>query len=363
MTPRLLYLVDGDGNNDHELDGDDLVIPDKPPLSDRPAQLHSSNIPKSTSTLPKVQTFECPPRSSRSRSPQKVSALGSSLPSVPAVETGQLPLEANIASYNLPKLRKSPLKEQLRKDELESKSQDNLNKLDMVRSHPHYQQLQRDLEEESSHRKQLENELSERETLLAEILSKSESDLVEKNRELDEVRKGWRKLAGELNKIRAQGQGFYQVTDAYLIEKTNSLRYSVRNFAIQYFDGKMKHSVEIEYGDFVKRYIEPTTPLHPKAYLDLSISPTMCSSLIQGIIWRVLTGDVFNQFRWAGKVAEDVWHLHQTLSQSKLSSTSVSLLQSSQCWKKMPRFRSALEWSFLFLGNILELDQTKETVC
>ncbi len=51
-----------------------------------------------------------------------------------------------------------------------------------------------------------------------------------KDQELAKVRRAWRQASSELNKVLAQSQGFYHVTDTDLIQKATQLRYNIRNF-------------------------------------------------------------------------------------------------------------------------------------
>ncbi|KAH8647091.1 hypothetical protein BGZ60DRAFT_535442 [Tricladium varicosporioides] len=180
--------------------------------------------------------------------------------------------------------------------------------------------IQRDVEQEGQGREskqesnelklailQLENERRECERLEMLLTSKNaelegerqkyesreldwEEKYTELEKERDEVRKGWRKAAKELNKISVQGQGFYQVTDQFLIDKTSVLRYSIRNFAIQYFDGEMKQGVKLRPTEYFEAFIKPLTQ---PVYEELILSPTRCSSFVQSILWRVLTEEVF----------------------------------------------------------------------
>lgn len=167
----------------------------------------------------------------------------------------------------------------------EHKHKDESDDLSIILSHPRYLQLQSDLEDARLKCKKLDDDLFEKSAELA----KRESELTERESELAEARKGWRKVAGELNKIRTKGQGFYQVTDQYLIDKTNTLRYSIRNFAIQYFEGETKGEVQIKATRFFELYIQPTTP-GSTAYQEFFRSPKRCPSLIREFCGESSTG-------------------------------------------------------------------------
>ncbi|KAL3455941.1 hypothetical protein BJX64DRAFT_294551 [Aspergillus heterothallicus] len=162
----------------------------------------------------------------------------------------------------------------------------------------------------------LETELSNRPTpeILQELQRTLDTETTDRQRlqtenarkaaDLDVLRKRWKAAARELDKARSQNQGFYQVTDNYLIDLTQQLRYNIRNFAIQYFGGELKNgkpTLESKpaYWD---KYMAPTTP----GSLDcevLIMSSERRPSVVQAFLWRFLAGHIFDQFRWAAENA------------------------------------------------------------
>ncbi|KUJ09098.1 uncharacterized protein LY89DRAFT_724623 [Mollisia scopiformis] len=132
------------------------------------------------------------------------------------------------------------------------------------------QQLQADLAGERNRISQLEQELA-----------------TSKVREAD-VRKVWRRAANELDRIRVQKQSFPVITDDYLIEKE-------------------------------------TTP-GSDCYKWLLRRQDSCSKVAQAVIWRVLVGEIFNQFQWAGNAAEQMRDMCKVLkpkpSMSDIDATS-----------------------------------------
>ncbi|KAL4807450.1 hypothetical protein BDV18DRAFT_158668 [Aspergillus unguis] len=135
-------------------------------------------------------------------------------------------------------------------------------------------------------------------SLQAEIAQKeqAEAEIRQKNEELDALRKRWKQTARELDKVRSQSQAFYQVTDNHLVDGATRLRYNVRNFAIQYFDGEAE----------VVRLVVESPRLWDKyvRVLGSDVERLLCErrpSVIQAIIWRFLVGQVFDNFRWAGQ--------------------------------------------------------------
>lgn len=130
----------------------------------------------------------------------------------------------------------------------------------------------------------------------------AQQDVHRKNNELDVLRKRWKQAARELDKARSNNQGFYQVTDNYLIELASRLRYNIRNFSIQYFGGDLKGKPKV--GDKPKcwdAYMAPTTPgsLDCETFL---LSSERRPGVIQGFIWQFLVGEVFDHFRWAAEL-------------------------------------------------------------
>ncbi|KAL2826691.1 hypothetical protein BDW59DRAFT_160883 [Aspergillus cavernicola] len=137
---------------------------------------------------------------------------------------------------------------------------------------------------------------------------RAQQDIRQKNSELDVLRKRWKQAARELDKSRSQSQGFYQVTDNYLIELTTRLRYNIRNFAIQYFGGELKGKPKV--GDKPKcwdPYMATTTPgnLDCEAFLLSERRP----NAIQAFLWRFIVYQIFDNFRWAGENGITLRHL------------------------------------------------------
>ncbi|KAL6232784.1 hypothetical protein BDW75DRAFT_232501 [Aspergillus navahoensis] len=130
---------------------------------------------------------------------------------------------------------------------------------------------------------------------------RAQQELRQKNSELDVLRKRWKQAARELDRARSQSQGFYQVTDNYLIELTTRLRYNIKNFALQYFDGELKRPrPRFDKPKIWDKYMQATTP-EPLDCEILLLSERRPSA-VQAFIWRFLVGEVFDHFRWAGEL-------------------------------------------------------------
>lgn len=199
-------------------------------------------------------------------------------------------LADTVPSHNIPSQDFSKLYKQERDRRM--KCEQDLEALRLnTRPSKDFQELQKSLEEERGIREMAEKELSQR------------------NIEVEDIRKRWKQVARELDKFRAQGQGFYQVTDHYLIDLATRLRYNIRSFAIQYFGGELHRNVRMERTDFWDRYMTDATPDY-EAYL---ASPGRRPSIIQSFLWKVLEGQIFGRFLWAGRASKHVRNLCQLL--------------------------------------------------
>ncbi|KAM0212488.1 hypothetical protein ACHAQD_009789 [Fusarium lateritium] len=120
----------------------------------------------------------------------------------------------------------------------------------------------------------------------------------EKDEDAAKFRKLWKNTGRELNKFRANGQGFYQVTDEYLIELINHLRFIIRDFSIQYFDGRCLRTNTITY--YKTHYAHHLKGIGSERSYYIT-SPTSCYQLVQAFVWRVVVKEVFNKFEWVGR--------------------------------------------------------------
>ena len=131
-------------------------------------------------------------------------------------------------------------------------------------------------------------------------LETSQNQLRETEKELEEVREHWQRAAADLNKLRILGQGFYQVTDGYLIDLTVRLRHLIRDFAIQYFDDALPSTAKVIETEYFKRYLRHISPKAKDQgpYLD---SLRHHPKVVQAFLWRLLAGEVFSGFHWTGR--------------------------------------------------------------
>ncbi|KAI8713423.1 hypothetical protein NCS52_01287000 [Fusarium sp. LHS14.1] len=141
---------------------------------------------------------------------------------------------------------------------------------------------------------------------------KLKRELEEKEKEVTERTRMWKKAATELNKLRAQS--FYQITDEYLVGLIVKLRYSIRNFSLQYFEGTSPPKISL----FAQlpNYLNHASAIIPGKEEEIysGVHSKRDYQIIQALIWRVLVAEVFNKFTWVGgKTSESFKHLHTKL--------------------------------------------------
>ncbi|KAF9777766.1 hypothetical protein IL306_004334 [Fusarium sp. DS 682] len=118
-------------------------------------------------------------------------------------------------------------------------------------------------------------------------------DVIKKDQDVTKFRKLWKKAAMEHDKFRASGQGFYQITDEYLVELINHLRLDIRDLSIQYFDGiVLKGDRFFTYRPSYIKHLERTTS-ERDGFLRFIKSPTRSHEVIQAFLWRVIVDEIF----------------------------------------------------------------------
>lgn len=165
---------------------------------------------------------------------------------------------------------------------------------------------------------QLEHSFQEQITSLRKRLDDKEKEATERTRQ-------WRKAAAELNKLRASGQGFYQITDEYLVGLIVRLRFSIRTFALQYFASPS--SPKITFFAKLPHYLSHTKAIMPgkQAEMYAGVHSKRNYQIIQAFIWRVLIAEVFNKFTWVGgKTAQSFKHLQTKLDPGKSTNSLIS---------------------------------------
>ncbi|RDW90563.1 uncharacterized protein DSM5745_02338 [Aspergillus mulundensis] len=156
----------------------------------------------------------------------------------------------------------------------------------------------------------LERQLDEQRALTAEFLDERDKAAAQ----AEENRKLWKQTARELRKTK-QTPSHHQVTDSQLTGLIQQLRYSIRDFAVQYFTGIPRSQLSRDARDAWESCMVPTTP-GTTAYHDYIRSPSRCASIIQAMLWRLLDRRVFGSFVWAGKAGEALCDLRYYLKYS-----------------------------------------------
>ncbi|KAF5589836.1 uncharacterized protein FSUBG_11038 [Fusarium subglutinans] len=135
-------------------------------------------------------------------------------------------------------------------------------------------------------------------------------DVMKKDQDVTKFRNLWKKAAMEHDKFRASGQGFYQITDEYLVELINHLRLNIRDLSIQYFDGiALKGDRFTVYQPHYFNHLNNTT-LERKGYMRYLESPTRSHEVVQAFLWRVIVHEIFDKFEWLGAdTCDDFRHL------------------------------------------------------
>ncbi|RBA17610.1 hypothetical protein FPRO05_11325 [Fusarium proliferatum] len=147
-------------------------------------------------------------------------------------------------------------------------------------------------------------------------------DVIKKDQDATKFRKLWKKAAMEHDKFRASGQGFYQITDEYLVELINHLRLNIRDLSIQYFDGiAFKGDRFTFYEPDYVNHLSNTT-LERKGFMRYLESSTRSHEVVQAFLWRVIVHEVFDKFEWLGAdTSEDFRHLRYGLKPPLLANT------------------------------------------
>ncbi|KAF5253505.1 hypothetical protein FANTH_1576 [Fusarium anthophilum] len=160
----------------------------------------------------------------------------------------------------------------------------------------------------------LKAQLQEKTLKLKELQDKCDmmsQDAITKDQDITKFRKLWKKAATEHDKFRASGQGFYQITDEYLVELINHLRLNIRDLSIQYFDGiAPKGDPLTVYQPHYFNHLNNTT----KGYMRYLKSPTRSHEVVQAFLWRVIFHEIFEKFEWLGAdTSDDFRHLRYGL--------------------------------------------------
>jgi hypothetical protein len=112
--------------------------------------------------------------------------------------------------------------------------------------------------------------------------------------------------------LQSKGTGMYQLPDSDLVNAVKQLRYQIRNFSLQYFDGKAPEQPgDTPTQNFWKYMLETTvTGQDHHAYL---MSEAKGPVVIQSFLWRLLVGEIFEKFCWAPSLRESMTRVYEAL--------------------------------------------------
>ncbi|EJT69032.1 hypothetical protein GGTG_13429 [Gaeumannomyces tritici R3-111a-1] len=171
---------------------------------------------------------------------------------------------------------------------------------------------------------------------------------VQAEKQVAEKHKFWKQAASELRKKTMARPAPSQVTDEYLVNEMRKLRYTIRNFAVSYFEGPPR---DIDPNQLKKtEWHDKIAAIFPEAdwILQYIMSNEKCPSIAQALLWEVLQIWVFGSFRWAGKLGESLQALKSSLAPDpETSSTSDSV-------KKYYKWRA--ETANLVLASMTGID-------
>lgn len=129
---------------------------------------------------------------------------------------------------------------------------------------------------------------------------------------LEKVQKSWKKAASQLDQVRSQGMGQYQLSDSDLTASVKRLRYDIRAFSVQYFAvNAPRQSGDVPTGNFW-RYMYETTPGSDDYQAHLA-SETRGPIVIEAFLWRLLVGEIFGKFCWVPWLQESITRVYQAL--------------------------------------------------
>ena len=113
----------------------------------------------------------------------------------------------------------------------------------------------------------------------------------------------WKESSVALNKLLAQqGAGVRQTTDDELIQKTSTLQWNIRNFTARWFEGVTATDSQVLP---LEKFCNQCRIAWSNFHNECLNSPTELPLLIEGIIWEILTMEVFGEYTWLGDLCSD----------------------------------------------------------
>ncbi|KAI0865569.1 hypothetical protein F4860DRAFT_509458 [Xylaria cubensis] len=172
---------------------------------------------------------------------------------------------------------------------------------------------------------------------LQKDLQRTQDDLKWATENLQEVQRKWKKATSQLDQLQSKQAGTYHLADSELIGSVKQLRYNIRNFASQHFEGKAPPgSTNITTGNLTTYMLETT---ENDLYLDYLMSPSQGPYVVQSFLWRLLVGEIFEKFCWAPRLRKAMTAVYETLrpryedEHNRGASITSSAEQKFQNWK------------------------------
>ncbi len=139
------------------------------------------------------------------------------------------------------------------------------------------------------------------------------ANIIQKDRETDDIRQMWKQTAKELGKYQAQDKAVDQVTDPEVTQKARQIQYNVRNFAYQHFGGELNTGKSVQ-GSW--QYLQSHLQMPTDVFEACMNSPVKRPMLVGALLWGFLVQDIFGNFWWAGtRVHHGMDHLMDMLSE------------------------------------------------
>ncbi|KAF6812739.1 hypothetical protein CMUS01_12985 [Colletotrichum musicola] len=179
-------------------------------------------------------------------------------------------------------------------------------------------------------KQQFEDEAARRKHLEVD-LGNLQTELKQKEKELQDVRKRWKQAAKELDKTKSsQQRGLHQRTDSEVKDDVAQLRWNIRNLAFGYFGGEYKIGVKAE--DLTsKTWQSLLSFLDYRLDMDINLrSGAVRPFIIQALIWDVIDTRIFHNGLWAGPVSSAFVRLIRQIAPAKPEEQSFD----AEAWRK-----------------------------
>ncbi|KAL4944567.1 hypothetical protein BDV06DRAFT_220193 [Aspergillus oleicola] len=269
----------------------------QPPLPARPKEqdIQPKNTANNTSSAQQSRATSRPPSRAAAAQPPKTASLSRQSSEKAETQPQEGPQQKPAGARPAPIMTEEPKQVESSKEKQPSAAANEIQRLraEQIASKKRIHDLEKLLEEQRALNGFLDNQ---REKAAAQA---------------EENWKLWKNTARELRKTKGTPT-HHQVTDSQLTGLIQQLRYSIRDFAVQYFKGIPRSSISEDRLDIWNSYMVHTTP-GTDVYQEYIRSPSRCASIIQAMLWRLLDDRVFGKFAWAGKAGDHLCDLRYYL--------------------------------------------------